>query len=305
MGAQRGHEALLYRDESQLVAGVREWVGPALAAGHPVAMSLPGRSTEVLRPALGSAGRTIRFLDMEVVGRNPACIIPTLREWADEHAGTPLTFVGEPIWPGRRDREIAEAHRHEALLDVAFEGEPIRILCPYDARGLDPEVLAAAGHTHAVVSCDGVRRPGTHPGDPLAALELAGGPLPAAPERVPGMEVSEDFSLLRRFVRAHASAAGLADRRLEDLLLSAHEVAVNSTRHGGGDGVVRVWHDEETLTCEVTDRGTLADPLAGRRRPSSTGEHGRGLWIANQLCDLVELRGSGAGTTVRLHMRLP
>ena len=32
---------------------------------------------------------------------------------------------------------------------------------------------------------------------------------------------------------------------------------------------------------------------------------GRGLWIANQLCDLVQVRSGAAGTTVRLHARLP
>ena len=31
---------------------------------------------------------------------------------------------------------------------------------------------------------------------------------------------------------------------------------------------------------------------------------GRGLWLANQLCNLVQIRSSPEGTTVRLHMRL-
>ncbi|HYJ77750.1 MAG TPA: sensor histidine kinase, partial [Actinomycetes bacterium] len=32
---------------------------------------------------------------------------------------------------------------------------------------------------------------------------------------------------------------------------------------------------------------------------------GRGLWLANQLCNLVQIRSGAAGTTVRLHARLP
>jgi anti-sigma regulatory factor (Ser/Thr protein kinase) len=32
-------------------------------------------------------------------------------------------------------------------------------------------------------------------------------------------------------------------------------------------------------------------------------EGGRGLWLVNQLCDLVQLRSSAAGGVVRLHMR--
>ena len=31
---------------------------------------------------------------------------------------------------------------------------------------------------------------------------------------------------------------------------------------------------------------------------------GKGLWLVNQLCDLVQARTSHAGTVARLHMRL-
>jgi hypothetical protein len=37
-----------------------------------------------------------------------------------------------------------------------------------------------------------------------------------------------------------------------------------------------------------------------RRGPDGRGH---GLWLVNQVCDLVELRSGDAGTTVQLHMR--
>jgi hypothetical protein len=37
------------------------------------------------------------------------------------------------------------------------------------------------------------------------------------------------------------------------------------------------------------DGGHIADPLAGRHQLSEDDLSGRGLWIVNQLCDLVEL----------------
>jgi anti-sigma regulatory factor (Ser/Thr protein kinase) len=59
------------------------------------------------------------------------------------------------------------------------------------------------------------------------------------------------------------------------------------------------------LICEVRDTGRIADPLAGRRRPPADQlAGGWGLWIANALCDLVQLRTSSGGTTVRLHLRV-
>ena len=58
------------------------------------------------------------------------------------------------------------------------------------------------------------------------------------------------------------------------------------------------------MVCEVRDRGRIEEPLVGRRRPEPGARGGHGLWMANQLCDLVQLRSRRSGTSVRLHMRL-
>jgi hypothetical protein len=39
-------------------------------------------------------------------------------------------------------------------------------------------------------------------------------------------------------------------------------------------------------------------------RPELDAQTGRGLWIVNQLCDLVQMRVMPTGTTVRMHFRL-
>jgi hypothetical protein len=54
--------------------------------------------------------------------------------------------------------------------------------------------------------------------------------------------------------------------------------------------------------CEVRDGGRFSDPLVGRRRPTSDRIGGRGLWIANQLCDLVQVRTFATRSIVRLHL---
>jgi len=41
-----------------------------------------------------------------------------------------------------------------------------------------------------------------------------------------------------------------------------------------------------------------------RVRPTPTQTGGRGLWMANQVCDLVRIRSGDTGTAVRLHMSL-
>ncbi|HWD08171.1 MAG TPA: ATP-binding protein, partial [Actinomycetota bacterium] len=59
----------------------------------------------------------------------------------------------------------------------------------------------------------------------------------------------------------------------------------------------------DRLIFQVEDRGLIDNPLAGRVRPAPDGEHGYGLWLVNQICDLVQIRSGPAGTVVRLHIR--
>ena len=54
---------------------------------------------------------------------------------------------------------------------------------------------------------------------------------------------------------------------------------------------------------EVRDAGHIREPLVGRRRPTPEQQSGRGLWLVNRLCDLVQIRSSHEGTVVRVHVR--
>jgi anti-sigma regulatory factor (Ser/Thr protein kinase) len=112
---------------------------------------------------------------------------------------------------------------------------------------------------------------------------------------------------VRRVVAGHGKAAGLSRERIADLVLAAHELATNSIRHGGGRGALQLWSEPDAVLCQVRDHGHIEDPLLDRTRPSCEAENGRGLWMANQLCELVQVRSFGTETSpetvVRLHMR--
>lgn len=111
-----------------------------------------------------------------------------------------------------------------------------------------------------------------------------------------------DLSEVRALVLKHARDAGLTEARADDLVLAVSEVAANTLRHTQSQGTLTIWHTPEEIICETHDTGTIADPLAGRRRPAPDALGGHGLWLVYQLCDLVELRSDEAGTTVRMHM---
>jgi anti-sigma regulatory factor (Ser/Thr protein kinase) len=107
---------------------------------------------------------------------------------------------------------------------------------------------------------------------------------------------------VRRLVSTEAARAGFTSASIADLVMAVGEVATNSIQHGGGAGTLRIWRDGDVLVCEIRDRGHFDDPLADRRRPAPRQDGGRGLWLVNQLCDLVQVRSFTTGTTVRLHM---
>ena len=77
-----------------------------------------------------------------------------------------------------------------------------------------------------------------------------------------------------------------------------------ATPHGLGDprSRLRVWRVDDALVCEIRSTKRIYDPLAGREWPPSDRDSHRGLWVANQLCNLVQFRRLDSGTVVRLHM---
>jgi anti-sigma regulatory factor (Ser/Thr protein kinase) len=108
---------------------------------------------------------------------------------------------------------------------------------------------------------------------------------------------------VRRFVSAHGAGV-LSTDRANDLLLAVNELATNTVRHGGGRGILKAWREPGALICEVTDAGRIQQPLVGRERPRLGQVGGYGLWLANQLCDLVQVRAFPTGGAVRVYMRL-
>jgi anti-sigma regulatory factor (Ser/Thr protein kinase) len=143
------------------------------------------------------------------------------------------------------------------------------------------------------------------PASPLAPTPGRGTPLSAPVHGVMAFVYTTDLSAVRALVHRHALRAGLTEARAIDLMLAVSEVAANTVRHAKSPGCLDIWYDAKEIVCQIRDRGTISDPLAGRRRPALDALGGHGLWIVNQVCDEVEMRSDETGTTIRLHMTLP
>ena len=300
------HEAFLYRGPDEFLHGMLQFIRDGVEAGEPVFVVLNAEKIARLREALGEDADRVLFADMAEVGANPARIIAAWHDFVDEHGagGRRIRGIGEPIWAGRSDSELAECHRHEELLNLAFADTPaFRLLCPYDVSALDPSVVEEAERTHPFMSdVESFRESGRYRGLEAISAPFAD-PLKDPPASAAQLWFDADsLGEVRELVTDRAEKAGLGRETTDALVLAVNEIATNSIRHGGGMGVIRSWDDGSYLLFQVDDGGRIDAPLAGRRQPVLHEPGGRGLWLANQLCNLVQVRTFEDGNVVRIHM---
>ncbi|HEU5157368.1 MAG TPA: anti-sigma factor RsbA family regulatory protein [Streptosporangiaceae bacterium] len=304
------HPALFYSGERDYLDGTLSFVRAGLRAGDPVAVAVPGPNLALLRDALGPDAAAVHMVDMRLRGRNPGRIIAgVLAPFADAHPGARRVWIiGEPIWPGRSRHEYPACVQHEALINLAFAGRPLSILCPYDVDNLDPAVVADAKVTHPVWRRAGQEQSSRAyaPGD---IFDNYNKPFPP-PGPESGAVTVLDFTAAnllqaRRAAADHAAGHALPPDRVDAVEIVVNELAVNSVRHGGGAGTLRLWAEEGLLICEIVDRGHLTDPLAGRRNAGLSTEGKRGLLLAHHASDLLRLHTRPDATVVRAYFTLP
>jgi anti-sigma regulatory factor (Ser/Thr protein kinase) len=300
---QSRHAALFYHGPGDYLPALSRVITASRARGDALFIAVPGDRVPLVRGMLGAESASVTLADMTELGRNPARIIPALLTYAGEHRGQRACSIAEPVWPGRTPAELLEAAKHEALVNLAFRDRPVTVICPYDAARLPGSVLDEAACTHpAVLQDEHEKASDRYRGPDLPPRCNRALPRPPADAEVLGY--SNDLHPVRTFVESWAERAGLARERTSDLVLAISELAANTLDHTIGGGTVRVWRTPEEIICQVADSGRITDPLARHRLPPRDRLGGRGLWLVNQVCDLVQARTGRTGTTTRLHMRL-
>jgi anti-sigma regulatory factor (Ser/Thr protein kinase) len=295
------HRALIYEGADEYLAGTIPFLRDGLEAGEPALVAVRRGRARLLAGELGREAERIRFLPIEEVGRNPALLVSLWRDFVDGSGGRTVRGIGEAAGPERSPAALAECRRYDALLNLVFRRAPAwSLLCPFDARALPDDELEAAARSHRLISREGRT-------EPSAAFERQPDtlgerlPPPGRPPEVVRFGL-EELSEVRRRVAAAGERAGMDPRGVADLVTAASELAANSVMHGGGSGTLRLWREDGSLLAEVEDRGRIEEPLVGCLRPGLEQEGGRGLWLANQLCELVQIRSGDGGTVVRLQM---
>jgi hypothetical protein len=295
------HEALMYSGTDDFAARAVPIIVRALEAGEAALVAVDQAKIGLLRDHLGSAAGSVAWKDIRAIGGNPARIIPVWHQFVARHGGRGRIWgFGEPIWAGRTEAELVEAQRHEQLLNLAFAGASgFTLICPYDTGALNAAVIHEAHHSHPTVIEGEPRESATYPG--LATLA---GPFHASLDDPPGEapQLLLDGVVaagIRSFLADHTSGAQPATARIDDLTVAVAAVTGSMGRPGAR---LRVWQDGDAVLAELRDLTPVEDPLAGREWPPPSEAMTRGLWLANQLCDLVQLRSHTTDAVVRLRV---
>jgi anti-sigma regulatory factor (Ser/Thr protein kinase) len=301
------HQALLYETAEQFLASAVPFVSEGLRQGDAVIAVTTDVNAELLRQNLNGGRDHVTFIEASRWYDSPSRTLAAYHRQVDglNHEHERLRVLGEPIWAGLDELETAEWGRYESIVNVSLAAAPARIMCGYDRRALPAAILDDARRTHPELAVGLGAEHSAAYADPSDyyqernSISLAERPV----DDVEWLPIYDDLAPMRAFVALHAARLGVPADRLDEFILAINEVATNALRHGGGHGEVRLWATERRVVCEISDGGTASDQFLGFLRPDPHAGQGHGLWIARQLCDLLEIRTGQPGTTVRLHVR--
>ncbi|MGH3328643.1 MAG: anti-sigma factor RsbA family regulatory protein [Streptomycetales bacterium] len=302
------HQALLYSSDEEYVAATAGFARDGLREGDRVLVAATPSNIALLRDELGWEADAAEFIDSGEWHQVPPWTLAAYHRYITQHAPATgrVRVVGEPVWSGRDALEVREWTRFESVLNVALAASPAWIVCLYDTRILPPGVAAGAVRTHPELLEASGRLPSPGYVDPaLLSAQWDRDELPAPPaDRLDEMVFAgRDLREVRLRVLERARATTVSEERAQGLALAANEVATNAVVHGGGHGVLRMWAHDDEVVCEIRDGGGRLDQaFPGYLPPTLESGDGFGLWMARQLCTLVEIRSGSSGTVVRMHV---
>lgn len=300
------HSAVCHRATAELAEAVVPFIEEGLTRNERVFVNLAAGDVAALKGALGADADRVRWSDTHRWHPHPARRLRALQDLVDgeeRHGLGHLRFVGGCPWPATPREMVTEWERFDAALNEALATAPLTMVCAYDVAVIPPDVVDRVASTHPLLGSAAPRPSPTFLGaeeylvrSGPSSLKVPEGASRLGPSVVPGEA--------RAFVREVLShARPLPVTALDDLVVAVTEVVTNSWGVGSRSIEISVWSLGDEVGVQVDDDGPgLFDPLAGYRRPQVGSDGGRGLWIARQMTDLVEIIGTPGGTSVRLRM---
>src|SRR6266498_1159370 len=272
-GSAFAHHACIYASGQEFLAMAIPFVRNGLALDEPVLVPTTAANLQLLGDALYADADKFDYAETAYFGRRPPQRVAAFHRYWQRHASgnhRHVRVLAEPVRAGRSDRQVTAWQRMESALNVVLSATNIWMICPYDARVVDQAILRAARQTH--------------------------------PDRVEGGQIQPSGG----FVASQAAAHGLSGERVKLLVYAASEAAGYLLEQGSQRLTVCLWTAAGQLTCQINGHAGLAgDAFAGLRPPAMEPRPGDGLWLAQQVCDLVEVRAHHTGCRILLQVPGP
>ncbi len=306
--AEFHHPAFVYSDRDALLEYLLPYLHDGLEADDFIFVAAKRSDVRTLKNELGPDAERIIFADTAKWCPHPGARLNALHQMATEasDAGAAnLRLAVAPIWPRRRAL-IYEWQRYESALNHVLSPFAGSLVCLYDTSKLDARVIEVAEATHPHVHTDSERTPSRRFEDPEEFLRRwnADAAIPASDPRE--VKSIDELAAIRAELQRVTTDLGLPLTKAQDMCLAANEILTNALVYGSGP--VEMWtyiEHKVWFTVEVRDRGNgIDDPLIGYAPPSQYKVGGRGVWLARQVIDLVQIIPTERGTIAKLSMRV-
>ena len=148
------HRVLIYSSDEEYVAATAPFLVEGAQRSECALVVTTRRQIELLRAALGDDASPIEFRESSDWYRSPRSALDAYRAFVADRfeSGAPwIRIIGEPLWAGRSDAEVATWTRYESMVNLSLASSPATIVCPYDTRSIRDEILVDARRTHPEV----------------------------------------------------------------------------------------------------------------------------------------------------------
>jgi transcriptional regulator with XRE-family HTH domain len=149
--AMLDHKAFVYGADDELADTAGPFLEEGVERSEAVLAVTTRENIELLREHLGPAAQGVEFVESTTWLTTPVAALDGFRAFssANLEGGVPwVRILGEPIWAGKSEPEVHSWTRFESLFNLVFAAWPMTVLCPYDERSTQPEIVHQARLTH-------------------------------------------------------------------------------------------------------------------------------------------------------------
>ncbi len=298
------HQCCVYGTDAEFLAMAVPFAQEGLRRAQPVLVTTTSANLDLLHEAMGRDAGKLVYAESAYFGRRPPQLAHALHRYWSRHQPAGSTGVvrvlTEPARAGGSRREVAELKRMEAGFNVVLADTGIWMICPYDTRSVEAEVIEDARRTHPESL---VGRKAEPSGQFMAPEEFE---TPRTSPRSAGgddvFRFEGDLVAVRRHVLDKAGPLLRSEKTLAMFGVAVGEAIAYLLKHGIDRAAVWVRPVAGRVVCTLhSDQPLDGRPFFGFRPPNLRLPDDS-LGMANRVCEWLDISSDAFGCTIELAM---